>query len=74
LEFYEDLAGRKVSNPKVNPDQLDPLVRELKVDFKDISLMLEFLSTLNDDTFDKSIPTKVPSKLRVGGNIGNDGM
>lgn len=71
LEFYEDLSGRKIINPKVKPGQIDTLVDKLKVDFKDIPLILEFLSTLNDDKFDKSIPAKVPSKLKVGGNIDN---
>lgn len=73
LEFYEDLSGGKVSNPKVNRDQIDPLVNKLKVEFRDISSILEFLSTLNDESFDKSIPSVVPSNLRVGGNIGQEG-
>jgi cytochrome c peroxidase len=72
LEFYEDLSGGKISNSKINPHQIDPLVHKLKVDFKDISLIVEFLSALNDETYDKSIPPKVPSKLKVGGNIGNE--
>ena len=72
LEFYEDLSGGKISNSKINPQQIDPLVHKLKVDFKDISLIVEFLSALNDETYDKSIPPKVPSKLKVGGNIGNE--
>ncbi len=71
LEFYEDLSGGKISNPKVDSTWIDSLVDKLKVDFKDISLIVEFLSTLNDEKFDKSIPVKVPSKLKVGGNIGN---
>ena len=69
LEFYEDLSGGKIANPHVNPGQLDPLVDKLKVDFKDIPLIIEFLTSLNDDHFDRSIPSKVPSNLSVGGNI-----
>jgi len=69
LEFYEDLAGGKIANPNVKPSQIDPLVDNLKVDFKDISFIIEFLSALNDDQFDKSVPLQVPSKLKVGGNI-----
>lgn len=69
LEFYEDLSGGQIKNPKVKPQQLDPLIKHLKVNFKDISAIIEFLSTLNDNKFDKSIPTKVPSGLKVGGNI-----
>lgn len=69
LEFYEDLSGGQIKNPKVKPQQLDALVDHLKVNFKDISAIIEFLGTLNDDKFDKNIPTKVPSGLKVGGNI-----
>lgn len=69
LEFYEDLSGGQIKNPNVKPRQLDPLIEHLKVNFKDISAIIEFLGTLNDDKFDRSIPTKVPSGLKVGGNI-----
>lgn len=69
LEFYEDLSGGKIANPTVKRENIDPLADHLKVDFKDISLIIEFLGTLNDDKFDRTIPTRVPSKLKVGGNI-----
>jgi len=69
LEFYEDLAGRTVANPHVKPEQLDPLIRDLRVNFRDISLIIDFLNTLNDDHFDRTVPERVPSGLRVGGNI-----
>ncbi|NBB17978.1 cytochrome-c peroxidase [Runella sp. CRIBMP] len=69
LEFYEDLAGDKIRNPKVKKEQLDPIVENLKVDFKDISLIVEFLNTLNDDQFDRSVPQRVPSGLKPGGNL-----
>ena len=69
LEFYEDLAGDKIRNSQVKPSQIDPIVEALKVDFKDISLIVEFLNTLNDEQFDRSIPEKVPSGLAVGGNL-----
>lgn len=69
LEFYEDLSGRKIANPNVKPEQLDTLTKQLNVNFKDISAIVDFLNTLNDPNFDKTIPTKVPSGLKVGGNI-----
>lgn len=70
LEFYEDLSGGQIRNGKVKSEQIDPIIKEnLKVDFRDIPLIVEFLGTLNDDKFDKSIPTKVPSGLKVGGEI-----
>lgn len=69
LEFYEDLAGRKIANPNVKPEQIDTLIKQLNVNFKDISTILDFLNTLNDSNFDKTIPKKVPSGLEVGGTI-----
>jgi cytochrome c peroxidase len=69
LEFYEDLSGLKIQNPDIEASQVDPLLKHLKVNFKDISVIIEFLNTLNDDNYDKSIPKSVPSGLPVGGNI-----
>ena len=69
LEFYEDLAGGVIANSNVSSTQLDPKITKLKVKFQDISAIVEFLGTLNDETYDKSIPTKVPSGLKVGGDI-----
>jgi cytochrome c peroxidase len=69
VEFYEDLSGSKIRNPRIQYSQLDPLIKNLKVDFKDISSITEFLNTLNDNRFDKNIPKKVPSGLKVGGEI-----
>lgn len=69
LEFYEDLAGRKIGNKNVPDHYIDPLIKNLSVDFKDISLIVAFLNTLNDPQFDKVIPASVPSGLKVGGEI-----
>ena len=69
LEFYEDIAGGKERNPSVSKLQYDPFVRELKLSVKEMSLIISFLNTLNDDSFDKTIPEAVPSGLPVGGNI-----
>ncbi|TMM58041.1 cytochrome-c peroxidase [Maribacter algarum] len=69
LEFYEDIAGGKERNPSVSKSQYDPFVRELKLSVKEMSLIISFLNTLNDDSFDKTIPENVPSRLQVGGNI-----
>jgi cytochrome c peroxidase len=67
LMFYEDIAGGKILNPNVAAGQIDSLARHMDVNFKDISRIVEFLNTLNDDSFDKTIPTSVPSGLPVGG-------
>jgi cytochrome c peroxidase len=69
MEFYEDLAGKDLSNPHVSRAQLDPLARELNVNFKDIRIIIEILNSLNDDAFDRKIPDRVPSGLPVGGDI-----
>lgn len=69
LEFYEDISFGKTRNPSVTKEMFDPFVRELELSVKDMSLIISFLNTLNDDSFDKEIPEKVPSGLPVGGNI-----
>lgn len=67
LMFYEDVSGGKVLNPKVKALQIDTLATDMDVNFKDISRIVEFLNTLSDDSFDKTIPDAVPSGLPVGG-------
>ena len=69
LTFYEDLQGKDLPNKNVQRSMLDPLAQKLKVDFKNINAIIEFLGTLNDDNFDKEIPESVPSGLPVGGSI-----
>ena len=69
LEFYEDIAGGKELNPLISKEQFDPLVQELDLSVKEMSSIISFLNTLNDETFDKDIPEAVPSGLPVGGNI-----
>jgi cytochrome c peroxidase len=69
LTFYDDLHGNDLPNIHVKKDQLDPLARKLKLEFRNISRIVEFLNALNDDKFDRTIPKSVPSGLAVGGNI-----
>lgn len=69
LEFYEDIANGKERNPLVPKEQYDPFVRELNLSVKEMSLIISFLNTLNDDDFSKVLPEAVPSGLAVGGNI-----
>jgi cytochrome c peroxidase len=67
--FYEDARGGRSRNPNVSSEKLDPLVRELgDFDEEDVDL-IEFLRALSDDSFDKTIPERVPSGLPVGGKI-----
>lgn len=69
LEFYEDISNGKERNKLVSKEKFDPLVKELELSVKEMSLIISFLNTLNDDSFDKTIPNAVPSGLPVGGNI-----
>lgn len=68
VEFYEDIAGGKMRNAHVKAHQIDPIVQDMTVNFKDISRIVEFLNVLSDDSFDKSRPESVPSGLTPGGN------
>ncbi len=70
FDFYDDRGRRRGRNPNLERDQLDPLLRDLDdVDDHEREL-IEFLNTLNDDSFDKTVPTRVPSGLHPGGRIG----
>lgn len=69
LEFYEDISNGKERNKLVSKEQFDPFVHELELSVKEMSLIISFLNTLNDENFDKTIPEAVPSGLPVGGNI-----
>lgn len=69
LEFYEDLSFNKSRNPEVDINTIDTLAKDLTLKVKDMSSIISFLNTLNDEGFDKTIPEKVPSGLKVGGDI-----
>ncbi len=69
LEFYEDLTFKKSRNSNIIPTKIDTLAQGLTLRMKDMSLIISFLNTLNDDGFDKTVPESVPSGLQVGGNI-----
>jgi cytochrome c peroxidase len=59
-------GGRGTPNPNVSRQDLDPLLQQVNVrgGRQDV---IAFLDALNDPDFDKAIPAKVPSGLRVGG-------
>ncbi|WP_298501852.1 cytochrome-c peroxidase [uncultured Maribacter sp.] len=69
LEFYEDIANNKITNPNVSLTSRDPFVDQLDLSVKEMSLIISFLNTLNDEYFPKDIPETVPSGLSVSGNI-----
>jgi cytochrome c peroxidase len=71
LEFYDEVSGRRggARNVHVSREELDPLVRQLRDPDDRAGDLIAFLESLSDDSFDRTIPVRVPSALRVGGNI-----
>ena len=69
LEFYEDLSFNKSRNTEVPTNRIDTLAKKLTIKVKDMSSIISFLNTLNDEGFDKTVPKNLPSGLQVGGNI-----
>jgi cytochrome c peroxidase len=65
VRFYR----RPPRNPNVTRQEVDPLVRQLRRPARAADELIEFLSALNDDSFDKSVPSRVPSGLSPGGRI-----
>jgi len=79
LDFYRRIQGNGGGggqgnlniNPNVNNNQIDEDARDLNLRPNDIEPIIAFIEALNDDDFDKIVPTRVSSGLPVGGNIGN---
>ncbi|MEO8480583.1 MAG: cytochrome c peroxidase [Acidobacteriota bacterium] len=59
------LNGHLVLGSPVSRDQLDPLLRQVNVNTQ-LDDIVAFLATLNGE-FDRTIPVRVPSGLKVGG-------
>lgn len=70
LDFYDDVGDREERNINLRRDQLDPLLRNLDDVDDNEREIIDFLEALNDDSFDKRIPERVPSGLNPGGRIG----
>ncbi len=66
VRFYR----RGPRNPNVGRRGVDPLVRQLRRPGRAADEIIEFLNALNDDSFDRTIPSRVPSGLSPGGRIG----
>ena len=56
-------------NPRVTRDQIDPLARGLNMRGRGQRDLIAFLLALDDSTFDRTIPKRVPSGLPVGGRL-----
>jgi cytochrome c peroxidase len=52
----------------VTDRQIDPRIRNLRIGNNQAAI-IAFINALSDDNFDKTVPTSVPSRLSVGGNI-----
>lgn len=70
LEFYEDISQGKSRNPNIPMKDIDPQARSLTIKVRDFGPITNFLLSLNDESFDKTVPESVPSGLEVGGKIG----
>ena len=71
MEFYEEVAEGDDDERNVNvaENQLDEEMQDLDLDDDQIDAIIAFMNALNDNSFDKAIPSRVPSGLPVGGNI-----
>ena len=71
MEFYESVAewDDDERNINVSENELDEEMQDLELDDDQIEAIIAFLNTLNDDSFDQTVPESVLSGLPVGGNI-----
>ncbi|MDO7854069.1 cytochrome-c peroxidase [Hymenobacter convexus] len=66
LNFYNPGRGNGTANPRVSAAQRDPLFPN---NVNNAQAIIAFLGTLTSTTYDRTVPTSVPSRLPVGGNI-----
>ena len=66
LNFYDQVGDHRSQNSHVSGNNLD--VNLQRINNNDRQLIIQFLGSLNDSNFDRSIPTGVPSGLQAGGN------
>lgn len=67
LNFYDQIGEGRAQNSHVRANQLDGNLQRLGRDDRDA--IIQFLNSLNDNGFDKTVPTTVPSGLHPGGRI-----
>jgi cytochrome c peroxidase len=61
--------GGRTPNPQVARDQIDPLARALDMRGRGQREIVAFLRALDDPSFDRTVPDRVPSGLPVGGRL-----
>jgi cytochrome c peroxidase len=79
IDFYARLSrgggrreggrGPRGVNPHVSRDQIDPLARDLNMRGRGPRDLIAFLRAMDDPSFDRTIPERVPSGLSVGGRL-----
>jgi len=62
-------GGARGVNLEVSRDQIDPLARALNMRGRGQGDLIAFLRSLDDPGFDRTVPERVPSGLRVGGRL-----
>lgn len=67
LNFYDQVGDGRSQNSHVRSGQLDGNLQRLSRDDRDA--IIQFLNSLNDNGFDKSVPATVPSGLHSDGRI-----
>ena len=67
--FYDNLSDGRAQNRNVAIARVDAKVKRGGLNNNTRDAIVAFLNALTDTNFDKSIPSSVPSKLNVGGNI-----
>ena len=68
MDFYDE-AEDGSQNPNIESQDMDEELRELDIPDDKVESIIAFLNALNDENFDKEIPSRVPSNLNPGGNI-----
>lgn len=77
VAFYQRISrgggrrggGGRGLNPLVSRDQIDPVARGLNMRGRGQQDIIAFLRALDDPDFDRTVPARVPSGLRVGGKL-----
>ena len=67
--FYDRIGDGNSQNPHVSRQQLDAKVQRINLRNDEQAQIVAFLNALTDNSFDKTIPASVPSKLNPGGSI-----
>ena len=67
--FYDNLSDGRSQNRNVAISKVDAKLKRGGLNNNTKDAIIAFLNALTDTDFDKSIPSSVPSKLNVGGNI-----